>query len=230
MKNLKSNKAITLVALVITIIILLILAMVSINLVLNEGIIKRAQNAVNAYNSAQTNELKQLNYIENKVGKYDAGNWWEPTTEEKEVLKEHIENGNATIGMVYKTKVNQETGETEIDSGVQIVATMDGNEEAFMLMLLKIVNEDLYEYYYMPINDIGVEFAKYDEKYWSDQLKEECPNTDYKIGKWYKTASSSHYYKVEEYSGPALISLDDYTNKEIYCQSYFDRIVNYSFE
>ncbi len=69
----KDQKGITLVALVITIIILLILAMVSISLVLNSGIIDRANNAVNAYNNAQINEQEQLNAVENYMNNYMPG-------------------------------------------------------------------------------------------------------------------------------------------------------------
>lgn len=66
----KEQKGITLVALVITIIILLILAMVSISLVMNTGIIERSNNAVTAYNEAQTNEQQQLNAVENYMTNY----------------------------------------------------------------------------------------------------------------------------------------------------------------
>ena len=66
----KAEKGITLVALVITIIVLLILAMVSISLVMNTGIIDRSNNAVTAYNEAQTNEQQQLNAVENYMTNY----------------------------------------------------------------------------------------------------------------------------------------------------------------
>ena len=59
------QKGITLVALVITLIVLLILAMVSISLFMNSGIIDRSNNAVQAYNEAQINEQQQLNAVEN---------------------------------------------------------------------------------------------------------------------------------------------------------------------
>lgn len=54
-------KGITLIALIITIIVLLILAMVSIKLVWDGGIINYAKYAVNKYNEAQQNEIEQLN-------------------------------------------------------------------------------------------------------------------------------------------------------------------------
>ena len=66
----REQKGITLVALIITIIVLLILAMVSISLVMNGGIIARANNAVNNYAYAEQNEQLQLNYAENTMQKY----------------------------------------------------------------------------------------------------------------------------------------------------------------
>lgn len=58
MKNfVKTNKGITLIALVITIIVLLILAGVALNLTIGEnGIFSRAQDAVNTWKNAETNE------------------------------------------------------------------------------------------------------------------------------------------------------------------------------
>ena len=62
----RSNKAITLVALIITIIILLILAGVSLSMVLGEnGLINKAQSSVNKYQDSSENEQKLLNSIEN---------------------------------------------------------------------------------------------------------------------------------------------------------------------
>ena len=61
-KKIKKNiKGITLVALVVTIIVLLILAGVAINLSVGEnGIIRRAQEAINLYKDAAKNEEQQL--------------------------------------------------------------------------------------------------------------------------------------------------------------------------
>ena len=64
--NLKSNRAITLVALIITIIILLILAGVSLSMVLGEnGLINKAQSSVDKYKESSENEQNLLNKIEN---------------------------------------------------------------------------------------------------------------------------------------------------------------------
>ncbi len=63
--NLKSNKAITLIALIITIIILLILAGVSLSMVLGEnGLINKAQSSVDKYKESSENEQNLLNQIE----------------------------------------------------------------------------------------------------------------------------------------------------------------------
>ena len=66
--NLKGNKAITLVALIITIIVLLILAGVTLNMVLGEnGLINKAQSSEDKYKESATNEQALLNEIENYI-------------------------------------------------------------------------------------------------------------------------------------------------------------------
>ena len=69
MEGLKKNKrGITLVALVVTIVILLILAGVSLNLVLgNNGIIKKAGEAVNAYKEDESNTQIGLESLYNEI-------------------------------------------------------------------------------------------------------------------------------------------------------------------
>ena len=62
--NMKNNKGITLVALVVTIVVLLILAGVSINLVLgNNGIIAKAKDAETKSAEASENDLKGMNAL-----------------------------------------------------------------------------------------------------------------------------------------------------------------------
>ena len=66
----KGQSGITLVALIITIIVLLILAMVSISLVMNSGIITRANHAVNNYAASEDDEQKQINNAEAWMNNY----------------------------------------------------------------------------------------------------------------------------------------------------------------
>ena len=64
MRNLKTQKGITLVALIITIVVLLILAIVSIGAVKDSGIIAHAQNAATDYNAKQKEEEGLLSQYE----------------------------------------------------------------------------------------------------------------------------------------------------------------------
>ena len=72
--NLKKNRGITLIALVITIIVLLILAGVSIAMLTGQnGILTQAQNAKNRTEEAQAEEQNRLNEYENKINQYLKG-------------------------------------------------------------------------------------------------------------------------------------------------------------
>ena len=68
MKNLKQNKGITLVALVVTIIVLIILAGISINLLMGDnGIIKKAQLASTEQEKASLVEEIQLRITDKQI-------------------------------------------------------------------------------------------------------------------------------------------------------------------
>lgn len=66
----KSQKGITLVALVITIIILLILAGISIASLTGSGMFQKAQKAVNDYSNASDKENETLQEYENWFNNY----------------------------------------------------------------------------------------------------------------------------------------------------------------
>ena len=74
----KREKGITLVALVITIIILLILAGVTINIIINGGLIKQAQNATDIYKQAQGEEINGIDNIVGKMNDIIGGNQSNP--------------------------------------------------------------------------------------------------------------------------------------------------------
>ena len=88
--NLKSNKAITLVALIITIIILLILAGVSLSMVLgdNNGLIKKAKTSVNKYQESMLNEENELERMIVEINKYGQS---------EKNSKVHIETGEIPL-------------------------------------------------------------------------------------------------------------------------------------
>ena len=66
----KNNKAITLVALIITIIVLLILAMVSISLIINSGIITKTKTAVDKYSDEEIEEQIKVACQEYQMSQY----------------------------------------------------------------------------------------------------------------------------------------------------------------
>ena len=109
----KNKNGITLIALVITIIVLLILAGVSISLVMGDnGILKKAQGAVNKYSEAEIVEQIKLAYSAYQMAK--AGGTSE--TAQKFIedrLKEAFEDENLTVNtkndkVVVNTIVNSE--------------------------------------------------------------------------------------------------------------------------
>ena len=112
-KSLKEEKAITLVALIITIIVLLILAIVSIRLVMNGGIIDRAEKGTKAYTEAEIGEQLKLVYAEYQMGQYQTPVDIEARLKEifgnDNVQDVSVANGKltATIGSkVYQYNVN----------------------------------------------------------------------------------------------------------------------------
>ena len=72
-KTQNTNRGITLVALIITIIVLLILAMVSIRLVMNGGIIGRAKNGTKVYSVSEEKEQIQLGVKEFQMAQFEGG-------------------------------------------------------------------------------------------------------------------------------------------------------------
>ena len=70
----KSNRAITLIALVITIVVMLILATIAIRLTIGEnGIFKRAKQAKEEYTNSQSYEQAQVNTLDKEIEKHING-------------------------------------------------------------------------------------------------------------------------------------------------------------
>ena len=126
MKNLKNTwpinqsarqaKGITLVALIITIIVLLILAMVSIRLIMNGGIIGRAERGTKAYSEAEVQEQIKLAYSEWQTAQFTG-----ETRTAADFVKDRL---NSTYGEGTVTNVT----ETE---GVFTVTFADGKEYSY---------------------------------------------------------------------------------------------------
>ena len=69
----KTEKGITLIALIITIVVLLILAVVAINSIQNDGIISKAEQIANKYNESVQNEATQLQDYVDVLNQYTEG-------------------------------------------------------------------------------------------------------------------------------------------------------------
>ena len=116
MSKLKNNSGITLVALIITIIVLLILAMVSIRLVMNGGIIDRAEKGTKAYTEAEVQEQIKLAYSE-----WQTARWTGETRTAADFVKASLE----------KTYGENTVDKVEESEGVFTVKFKDGREYTY---------------------------------------------------------------------------------------------------
>ena len=115
-KKLKNNKAITLIALVITIMVLIILAGVSINLVLGDnGIITKAKQGKENYLVAANEEQEMLTNVEEYLGTLGTITPTPPVTPQYKTVEE------------YKTSGTYMTGKTTLkDSNDNLIVVPEG--------------------------------------------------------------------------------------------------------
>lgn len=218
--TMSEEKGITLIALIITIIILLILAMVSIKLVWNGGIINHSKNAVNIYNTAQTNELEQLNIVEEQMKRYTGVNiaqeptWWKLTETEIQELGGYDEHGelDGTIAL---------SDEKMIEIGP---LTKDGYSE--MGISVAIWDNNNVNGYMYTHSDSVVNYWQDRHDNCNDEGANNKTDTVFKKYKWYKSIKGSMFGDAVEYTGPSPISLDDFTDEQIYCKSYLKRVID----
>ena len=97
MKKYKSQRGITLIALIITIIILLILAGISISALTNQGLFKNAKETQNAMDKAEGEQGKVLNEYEDEINKY-----LENDDKTVEKLVDKVNDGTIKIGDYVK--------------------------------------------------------------------------------------------------------------------------------
>ena len=125
----KSNKGITLVALIITIIVLLILAMVSIRLVMNGGIIDKSKSAVDKYSEEEIQEQIKLAYAEWQTARWtndagDAATFMQ--TRLRTALKDDSLTVTETDGVFKVTLSNGKRYEYNATTGVASEGLPDG--------------------------------------------------------------------------------------------------------
>ena len=128
-QKLKNNKGITLVALVVTIIVLLILAMVSIKIVVDGGLITKASKATDTHTIEAEKEAIGLGYSEYQMALANKENVTKPTIERATVTPKG-EGWNVTF-----TKTNNEyqlskNGEVLLakQNGIDVIWTDNGDD------------------------------------------------------------------------------------------------------
>ena len=210
-----AQKGITLIALVITIIVLLILAVVSVQIITNQGIIGHAENAASLYEQKQDNELEQLNLIEQELNQYATGsdaetnnNWWDLTEEELSELTPTEVNGNLRL---YVIASNEEEYYTQ--SIYVAVGASGGNEtDAIAMQFVDRYDHGKYGTYY------GF--------YTNDTFKDDV-SRNFENCKWYFAVNSSYLNATSQvYTGTVPSQILEFTDDQIYCQTYLQRIID----
>lgn len=152
MKKFKHMKGITLIALIITIIVLLILAGVVINMTLgNEGIIGKAQSAVDMYKNAQEEGKIALSKYENEIADYIRGsrentlNDWELLAKsDKTTLEECTVNDLSTYKFIalitYLNHSSSSTGEWCVCSNIVPISVL---KKLMFWQVILMVRQDM---------------------------------------------------------------------------------------
>ena len=155
-KQLKSNKGITLIALVITIIVLLILAGVSIAMLTGQnGILTQAQNAKNRTEEAQADEENRLNEYNNIINNYVNGGTTTGGDEEQAVVGEKVTGGN---------KPYTNNGTAIIPEGFAIVPGLDDVSQGLVISDVANDTENTgNQFVWVPVEKFS-EFVRYDFK------------------------------------------------------------------
>jgi len=93
----KSSKAITLIALVITVVILIILAGVAINLTIGEnGIFNKAKHATESYSNSEELEMAQIDEYGNKIDEITGSRG---STAKKQIIFKTSETGTREVDL-----------------------------------------------------------------------------------------------------------------------------------
>lgn len=173
----KKQNGITLIALIISIIVMLILAVVSINIIINQGIIGKSQQAANTHNIAAEKEAIELGYSEYRMDKIqnsrvslaiegastigDEITGWEIRFNESK--NKYILKGDGTIE-IRKITEDEETLEKYFlgdnrNGGIDIMTLLkeDGDNVIFTdnnVIMLDIINCDTdTDYLYVKYNN-----------------------------------------------------------------------------
>lgn len=201
-RKISNNKGITLIALIITIIILLILAVVSIQIVKQNGLIKRAADAVDFHNTKEKEQNATLDTMTSMIDSFNKKEVEPPTEEEKNALKTLSKDSFKVLAENTGTVLESSSDLRKGDIAVMILPTAD----------------DIYIY------DFRDEFKCYYYFNSEETIKNLKYETLKKTKTWYVnyTASDDAF---EEYKGPGPIQVSDFPDSEIYSKSYLEKII-----
>ena len=157
-KQFKSNKGITLIALVITIIVLLILAGVSIAMLTGQnGILTQAQNAKNRTEEAKGEEENRLNEYNNIINNYVNGGTTTGGDEEQAVVGQIVPVGGGN-------KPYTNNGTAIIPEGFAIVPGLDDVSQGLVISDVANDTENTgNQFVWVPVENFS-EFKRYDFK------------------------------------------------------------------
>ena len=180
----KSDRAITLIALIVTIIVLLILAGVTINVVVGKGgVINKSKFAVNKYKKSEDEEVESIKDLENVIGNYID-----------------VKSGEYAS---YTTKYSDGTSVATIPAGFTVSGFEDENKINSGLVIYK---GDLSKANWKTGKDESENDIKrtYNQYVWIP-----CTDEDYKRTEWgVETDNGSKAFKDEATLGS--VKLSDY--------------------
>ena len=246
----KNNKGITLVALVITIIVLLILAMVSIKIAIDGGLIGKSNEAVTIHEEAKTKESVQLAVAQCYMTKegLTAGNLKKALKEQKIEVEEdniNLEDKKVTIDGKEYSLTNEERKWYELtqqeentilqlmkdDSGSNVVFRRDlyialkgqeGPEMQKAIMITFSKNKKLSGIWVIDIDTLVLTCYFTDEIYNTSGVDMNEIKETYK---WYNYGGSG-FEQLDPYTGDCPVTISDFDNIVEGCEDFVQRIIN----
>ena len=205
-RKISNNKGITLIALIITIIILLILAVVSIQIVKQNGLIKRAADAVDFHNTKEKEQNATLDTMTSMIDSFNKKELEKPTKEEEKKFNPYKDVDATEDETADVTKIIAGYGMEDLSN--------------FPSDALGIVYDRINGNMYLQIYDI-----KNDKIYAYTDSDEIAKPMNLKIKKWYVGSGSDSMKPLEEYKGPSPIQVSDFPSNCIYSVSYLEKII-----
>ena len=249
-----TQRGITLVALVITIIVLLILAMVSIKIALDGGLIEKSKTAVTVYDGERIKEsvqlavaqchmtkegltaenlkkaLKENGIEESKIGNIDIANG-NVTIDGKEYELEEKDNNNSATEAKDYSYTEEEKNKMKDDGQGNFFVSFNDND-GIAVAILTHMHYDMEKKSYFGLSILTImKNEKYimvpiDEESTQAMQQEAPEGMVIEMGKPYTSSTGSQFIDSEVYTGKSPVSKSDFTAEQIYCESYLDKVIS----